>query len=90
MIGLMTFPLMQPYLESTFKRILAANFTLVGSDVTRSYIVDRSWDLLAASNGLGIGYMNFYAWSGIDSDYAYETETGHVVEGFNLHNSFMT
>jgi hypothetical protein len=89
-LGLMLFPLMQPYLESTFKRIMAVNFGLIGTDVTRSYIVDRSWELLTASNGLGIGYMNFYAWSGIDSGYVYETDSGHTVEGFNLHNSFMT
>jgi hypothetical protein len=70
---------------STFSR-----FQTLNDDYVRSYIVDQSTQMLRESKFLGIGYMNFYAWSGIDTGYAGESRTGSEILGFNLHNSYMT
>jgi hypothetical protein len=77
-------------IEDTVSRLLSVGLGLSGEDLTRAYIHERSQEMLMDSGGIGIGYMNFYAYSGWELDYLEEARTGSAIEGHNLHNSFMT
>jgi hypothetical protein len=65
-------------------------FRTLGDDTVRDYIVDNSIAMLRESGFMGIGYMNFYAWTGLDTGYREVARTGSDILGFNLHNSYMT
>jgi hypothetical protein len=65
-------------------------FRTLGDDTVREYIVHHSVAMIRESGLMGIGYMNFYAWSGLDTGYRGEARTGSDILGFNLHNSYMT
>lgn len=74
----------------SWDRIQATLARLSEQDPFRAYISENSWRMLSEHGLRGIGYMNFYAWSGIDTGYRGEGRTGAAIEGFNIHNSFMT
>ena len=85
-----TIPIFWARMEDTLGRFTMIGGTLAGADLVREYIIENSFKLLADSKGIGIGYMNFYVWSGLDTGYSAEARTGSAIEGFNIHNSFMT
>jgi hypothetical protein len=61
-----------------------------GEDLTRTYQIDRSRDLLAVYWIRGMGYMNFMLWTGRDLGYGPMTRFDREEAGISLHNSFMT
>lgn len=83
-------PILWDQISSTINRISISGVSLSGDDWVREYIILNSIELLKQTTLMGIGYMNFYAFSGHDTEYSFEERTGAIVEGFNLHNSFMT
>ena len=83
-------PVLWAKVVNTLNRLMSIDGSLVGQDWLREYIIENSWRMLVETKGLGIGYMNFYAWSGLDTGYSHVTRTGSIIEGFNIHNTFMT
>jgi hypothetical protein len=59
-------------------------------DPARNFITENSKQMLMDSNGIGIGYMNFYGWTSLSGRFRDVGRTGVVINGVNLHNSFMT
>jgi hypothetical protein len=61
-----------------------------GIDVSRVYIVERSLELLREFFPAGMGYMNFFEWTGLEVTDVRTTRLGVEVGGISLHNSFIT
>lgn len=68
------------------------SFSVVGEgeDRERLYVSEASRSLLPDYFIQGMGFMNFYAWTGRDRDSSRVTRLGREETGVNLHNSYMT
>jgi len=70
--------------------IMDVNVESEGFDPAREYVTLRTLMLLPEYFVRGMGFMNFYIWSGPEVGEYEVNRFGQVVIGVNIHNSYMT
>ncbi len=70
--------------------VLGFTIRSAGVDYNREYVNDATLILFSEYFLKGIGYMNFYAWTGLDAGIFYTTNLDRDIFGVNLHNSYAT
>jgi len=69
---------------------LLADIDIAAGDPSREFISSNAWDRFGEISWHGIGYMNFYAYSGETLGIRYYENSGSLTTGLNLHNSYLT
>jgi len=70
--------------------IMDINVESEGADPAREYVTLKTLMLLPEYFVRGMGFMNFYIWSGPEVGEYEVNRFGQVIVGVNIHNSYMT